>query len=1012
MGDIQAALDKKEGPCLILAGAGTGKTQAIVEKMRLLIQSGACDPEKIVCITFSNEAANNLLLRVGKMVQLPDKREPIIRTFHAFSAEILRSHGTKIGLSDNFKILDPDQAMVLLHRNLKVHVNYCQKYVATIGTAKDLGITIEEFKKYLEKNTEEYRDIEIPKRIESLNFELQTLHLRKASWQKKLLVEEIKKLRNILEIKRFVIAWGAYEKLKSKGNYQDYSDLNANALDILRKYPEISHDYSYIIVDEFQDTNKLQLDFLVKLASHKNITVVGDMNQSIYRFRGAYSKNLSLFKEAFGLGERDIFTLSRSYRSPNKILRTAHQLISKNYSSSEECFFVENAHQREGEEIQIFEMKDLKEEARKVIEIIKEEQSKGVPSEEICVIFRTHQYGRIIKRALEVSNIPYCSVSRSSLLKQHSVKVIHDYLMIIDKIKREDSGGEQAWWDLLYLMRFSSEDLMSLGKVIQSLSKERKKERDSSEPQKDLKPFSLAFLDDLKGAKLSDEGKLAVKILLDKIQMMIPLMSQPLSKAIQEIYRISGILSESKTFEDREAMLNLQKFYDLAKTHEDLYDAEVSNFLYYLEVIENLGIEIEAARLEEEGVRLMTCHATKGLEYKTVILTNFAQGRFPIERYVGNSLIPTELLPEVKEEIKQTSSAEAEEYIQKYERHHQMLEERRLAYVTFTRAKERLYITYAREYGGKKFYPSIFLEEISYIKNPDISYVKDESQLYVEENETKTTFHFASSLESSNFENVLKTLANETGKEKEKVHRLSPSALLLFDECQKEFEYKYVYHMPERKTFSWEAMQLGSFVHLVLERGVASLFQRVDDFLYLAKQLSMEEEWSSISLPEAETLIRVFFERNKGRYDSRTRTEQFLPLTLAGIPFMGFADRIDVKDDGVEIIDYKTGKTAISPRSRDWQLGFYAIAAQERFGKVKKVVLEMLKQEKPLEFEFDAAGNAHCISSKWIDGFNLVDVRNQLIEAAQAIQGAYASGFKPCNIEKNCEFCNEYVYGL
>src|SRR3989344_6095731 len=147
------AIEKVKGPCVILAGAGTGKTYAIVEKMKHLVQIGV-KPERIVCITFSNEAANNLVLRIEKVLGLTNigngnANEPVIRTFHGFSADLLRSYGDKIGISKEFKILDPDQAKVILHRNLKVHVINCHKYIGTIGTAKDLGIKLNEFQQFL-----------------------------------------------------------------------------------------------------------------------------------------------------------------------------------------------------------------------------------------------------------------------------------------------------------------------------------------------------------------------------------------------------------------------------------------------------------------------------------------------------------------------------------------------------------------------------------------------------------------------------------------------------------------------------------------------------------------------------------------------------------------------------------------------------------------------------------------------------------------------------------------------
>ena len=139
-------------------------------------------------------------------------------------------------------------------------------------------------------------------------------------------------------------------------------------------------------------------------------------------------------------------------------------------------------------------------------------------------------------------------------------------------------------------------------------------------------------------------------------------------------------------------------------------------------------------------------------------------------------------------------------------------------------------------------------------------------------------------------------------------------------------------------------------------------------------------------------------------------TEQPLKIDIDGCGFVGFADRIDFRDDGVEIIDYKTGRQNIMPLHRRWQMGYYALAAAKLFGKVKKITLDMLKQEKPLEFEIDERGNAVSIYSDM--SFNVNEVREEIISAAKQIMNAYENGFNPCPIEKNCEFCNEYVYGL
>lgn len=993
-----------KGPCVILAGAGTGKTYTIVEKVKYFIENSTYSPQRIVCITFSNEAANNLSIRVEKAIGIT-KEKPIIRTFHGFSADLLRLYGGKIGISKEFKILDPEQAMILIHRNLRVPALNCRRYIETIGTAKDLGISIEEFKNYLEKELQKTTHADIQQKLEDLQFEFQTLHLKSSDKKKTELLKEIKKLKRILDIKKFANAWNAYEKIKQKGNYQDYSDLNKNALLLLEKAPEVASNYDYFIIDEFQDTNKVQLDFLIKISSHKNITIVGDMNQSIYRFRGAYRENLAIFKSAFNVKDNEIFNLDKSYRSSNKILRTAHKLILNNYSDKEECFFVDNVHNREGMQLEVYELVNAKEEARKVVEIVKEEIAK-TPLEEICVLFRAHQYGRIIKRALEQEGIAYSSVSKASLFRQKSIKITIGYLNIVNKMKKKLAGGEHEWWDLAYQSELSNEDLVKIGRAIKEFSNKNKNNSESIENEKTLSEYLINAPE----LRLSERGKIIFKSITEKVRMILEHADGKISEFIQEVYRVSGLINEQKTKEEKEAMLNMNKFYEIAKQHEELYDSELGNFLFYLKILNELGIEIEAASLEEAGVRLMSCHATKGLEYKVVIITNMAQGRFPIERYFGNSLIPTELMPEIKPYIAKMSEYEKERFVKEYESHHQLLEERRLAYVSFTRTKERLVLTYAKEYAEKKAFASQFLDEIEFMKNKELNFISDNEKKFVEKESKIAPANFYTAISSP--ENEIDKIAEN--REIKKEHgKFSPSALNLFDECQKQFEYKYVLNMPERKTISWEAMRLGSFVHSVLDEGVSSQFKKIDDFLILTREMALGEEWQGIELQEAETLIKVFFERNKNKYNEKSMTEQYLSIVLDGMEFIGYADRIDFTENNeAEIIDYKTGKSSIPPRNREWQLGFYALAAKQIYGKVKRVTLDMLKQEKPFEFEIDEKGNAICRSSEWLKPFNIYEVEEQLIKTAKRIQEAYKQGFKPCPIEKNCDFCNEYVYGL
>src|SRR3989344_2402468 len=153
------AIEKSEGPCVILAGAGTGKTHTLIEKVKVLVNSGKYAHDKIECITFSNEAANSLKARL--MRELDERKEIKVETFHAFSADLLRKYGKSIGIEEDFSILTPDEAKVILNRSLRVQPYYCHRYVASVGMAKDLGITLEMIQKYVNSESLKYSGIDI-----------------------------------------------------------------------------------------------------------------------------------------------------------------------------------------------------------------------------------------------------------------------------------------------------------------------------------------------------------------------------------------------------------------------------------------------------------------------------------------------------------------------------------------------------------------------------------------------------------------------------------------------------------------------------------------------------------------------------------------------------------------------------------------------------------------------------------------------------------------------------------
>ena len=209
--------------------------------------------------------------------------------------------------------------------------------------------------------------------------------------------------------------------------------------------------------------------------------------------------------------------------------------------------------------------------------------------------------------------------------------------------------------------------------------------------------------------------------------------------------------------------------------------------------------------------------------------------------------------------------------------------------------------------------------------------------------------------------------------------------------------------MPDPIPESWEAITLGIFIHRVLERAVSSNLRTLKEIEDAAK-ITQLEEYKDLNLEEAIPMIRVFFERNKGKYNENSLTEEHLKIRINNINFNGYADRIDISDAGeVTIVDYKTGKSEIKPRYRNWQLGIYALASSH-YGKPKRIILEMLQKETPLIFEIDNKNIAKEIHSVRTF-FSLEEVKEEIVSVANQIINAKKVGFKQCNVEKNCDFC-------
>ena len=1056
----QDSVEKLSGPCLIKAGAGTGKTYTIVKKVAKLIKTNFCTSAEILCLTFSNKATINLREEIEK--ELNKSSDITIKTFHSFCASILREFGFLIDVSPDFNILYPEDATVMIYKDLATSSSNAKLYTNSISKAKDLGISKEEMESYVKniknKFPSEINDLDLY--ANDLDVEFKLIHLKKQDTkdQKQEINARIFFLKDFLEdynlytkYSDFIKVWNNYDQLKSQKNYLDYSDLNFLVLKLfdIHGSQEISKKYKYIFIDEFQDTNKIQFDLINKLTQdHKNITVVGDPNQSVYGFRGSFKSCFEEFKKTFNLEDSDIVALDKSHRSPNTILRTAFSLIKNNYlENPDDCMIIKNNDNIEGAKVKVIELKNGAEEARKISEIVEMEIENGTALKEICILYRTHAQGILIQQALEYKNIPIITAGKINLLQKEEIRTVIAYLSILNNLQKRTGTGEQSWWNLFHFKNaLTPEDAIKLARYL-------KKHRNEK--------LSIDYIALLKIAEIdiSSAGKKIIKRIIEKLEEIMSVKNKILPELILDIYELTGLnrkFNHSRNSRNIEGLMNLKYFYDVAFKFYNIHGEDLESFIDYLEILDDVDVEVEAAKIiDDNAIRLMTIHTVKGLQFEKVIVTNLSENRFPIRRTEKNApLIPKELNPDIKLHLKDKNiDIDNLKAIKEYEVATFKCEERRLCYVAFTRAKKELVITYAKSYNNKEgSSESEFLKEINYKENPDIEFMQD-----VEE---KSTFfapyskfeqykgllknQIIESLDSDNFIVLLSRLIvyhtvregeiqkydvdlnNLVDKKELESHitnyhkkksgltfdksnfTFSPTDLSVYNDCPKKYELQHILQMPGRGEFKWSAASVGSFLHEVLEIGVKELFNLKEQFIAKAEQMSKEEKWHEVDLKDINNLIEIFWARHNGRYNDKTLTEKWIEVELEGFKFKGKVDRIDfINETDIEIIDYKTGNK-VKPEDRALQLGFYAIATKKQLNlNTKKITLEMLRLKTPLvgvliEDNVKFPGNNL--------GFKISEVEKELVDTAKAIMHDYEHEFLPVKEDNPCRYCGYKLY--
>jgi DNA helicase-2/ATP-dependent DNA helicase PcrA len=618
------AVEKIEGPCMIIAGAGSGKTRVLTYKIAHLIESGI-SPFEILALTFTNKAANEMKDRVVKLVK-GESEKLWMGTFHSMFARILRIESDKIGFTRNYTIYDTEDSVHLIKQIMVEN-----------------GISTE--------NTN-------PKSVQSAISNLKN---------KLILPLEFSNLIKSPFDKIINSVYEDYQKSLLKNNCMDFDDLLIKPIELFKRYPEVLNKYQerfkFILVDEYQDTNRAQYIIIKLLADkYKNVSIVGDDAQSIYKWRGAEIQNIFDFENDFQ--NCKVFRLEQNYRSTKNILNLADDVIKKNRKQITKDLWTKN---KDGEMIHLIETMTDKDESHRISKYISEEiRKKKLNFKDFVVLYRTNAQSRTLEESLRQSGIPYIIVGGVRFYQRKEIKDVLCHFKII-----VNPNDNESMIRVLGLK--SGIGKSTVDKLLSLAGKEDKQIFDILKNINDSKEFSHKI------------KNLLVEILnlIHKYQYLKDEIN--LSETVRGIIDEMGILRTLRlenTIEAEERINNIEELISAVAEYSDTADEpSLENFLQQISLV----ADIDEVDNQKNAVTLMTIHSAKGLEFPIVFITGLEEGLFP----VSGSMMSEE----------------------------EMEEERRLFYVAITRAQQKLYMLFANQrykFGVQSYQmKSRFLREIS-----------------------------------------------------------------------------------------------------------------------------------------------------------------------------------------------------------------------------------------------------------------------------------------------------------
>jgi len=913
-----------EKPLLIIAGAGTGKTSVITRKIAYLISTKKAKPSEILALTFTDKAAAEMEERVDLLIPY-GYADVLISTFHSFGDELLRENALEMGLTADFKVLTKAEQIIFFkehlfkfplssYRPLGNPTRYIEAIVGLFSRAKDEDVGPQEYLRYAEELEKEAKSPE----------------------EKELAQRQ----------KEIALSYQKYEQLLLENNCVDFGNQVYLTLKLFREHPAILKEYQqkfrYILVDEFQDTNYSQFQ-LVRLLSGKqnNVTAVADDDQAIYRFRGAAIGNILNFKKAYP-DLREI-VLTKNYRSTQRILDAAYRLIqynnpkrlearegiskrlishqspvtshqsapqrlagspqAKKTKKQKELFEKEEKPILSSNGVKHLHFETLSDEADKVAEIIKEAvESKRYTYQDFAILVRSNNDAIPFIQALNTKGIPWNFSGNQGLYAREEIRNIIAFLKVITNLN-----------DSISLYYLASSEIYQLDTIDLTRAMNYASRRKQGLYEVFCSIYKIPELQ-----SITTESRATIEKIVKDIQHYIKLSrEQTTGRLIYLFLTETGYinrLSKSESPADEQKIENIARFFEIVKDSEILLEKDrVLNFVGYLDALIEVGDDPPTAEVDPDipVVNILTIHKAKGLEFRVVFLVSLVMHKFPLPDRRQELELPEELIKDILPE---------------HDFHLQ--EERRLFYVGMTRAKENLFLTSARDYGGKR--PRKVSQFV--LEALDMPVIKEVSK-------------------TSALEKIKRNLPSPPAVVSKR--RFSSDDILnlsyfqIDDYLSCPLKYKYV-HILRVPILPHHTVVYGRAMHIA----VGYYYQKKMQGRRITKE-ELLRHFDSAFVNEGfltrqhEELVReqgrkalsLFFDKEEEAKKLPAYIEKRFSFLLGRDKISGRWDRIDMDKDGAAIIDFKSSKVANQEQAdkrtkESLQLSIYALAYKNIFGKI------------------------------------------------------------------------------